>query len=230
MAYRQYQCLVSHYDGRFYKAGLTYLFTADPGARFALLQELNWPRNSAGVDLDGTWFPGVVGYDDWRFEATAGRQGALNKPDFDYTDIGYAMPQNDATEKLYFSQLSSHRMMTHPDVMWYPHLHYYQDEADLPTFYYQFRVTAAGAQAGALSAAVATTGEPVFTYANGKIHQILEFPPIRAQDLGFTGVAAMVDLIVYRQDNVVAGDVVFKEFDFHCPFDAPLGSGQQFIK
>jgi hypothetical protein len=39
----------------------------------------------------------------------------------------------------------------------------------------------------------------------------------------------MLDIKLYRDDNVVTGDVLLKEFDIHYQIDG-LGSVQEFVK
>lgn len=230
-AYRQYRCLVSHYSDRFYRQNLVYLFASNPGARFAL-ETNDDERNAAGVDLDGTWFPGQVGYDDWRFPLTQAKTGSNLKPDFDETNNGYLFPQNDTVEVLFMSNVSSHRMLIHPDAIWHPHLHYWQDEAGYPVFEYRIKITGAGGAVGAWSDWTPSIGKApdLPAWSSGTLHQIIIFPPLRAYDLGQTTPAAMVDIQLRRNDNIVTGDVLAKEFDIHAIFDAPLGSGQEFLK
>lgn len=227
-AYHQYRCLVSHYSDRFYRQNLVYLFSSDPGARFAL-ETNDDERNAAGVDLDGTWYPGVWGYDDFSFSLSQSKQGSNLKPDYSETENGYAFPQNDTDEVLYMHQISPHRMMINRDAMWHPHLHFWQDEAEVPVFEYRYRVVGAGEAVPNFSDWIAS-GALVFPYVSGKIHQIVEFPVLNSFTIGHTSPAVSVDLQLRRNDNVVTGDVIAKNFDFHCPFDAPLGSGQEFLK
>lgn len=46
---------------------------------------------------------------------------------------------------------------------------------------------------------------------------------------GITGVSSILDIKLYRDDNVVTGDVLVKEFDIHYLVDAD-GSRQEYIK
>lgn len=205
MNYMTYKCLVTHTSGgKLYKRGFPYSFTSDPGARFEYFN--NNSVNPAGVDLDGTWFPGMFGYDDFSFSLTQAKQGSNLLPPYDYTEMGIAFPQNDATEVVYLNQLTSHRMKAGADVIWYPHVHYIQDEAEIPVFEYRYRITPALEQVPDFSAWIPTTGVQEAVYESGKIQQIMVFPPL------------------------LVGDVVVKTFDFHAPFDAPLGSGQEYTK
>jgi hypothetical protein len=67
---------------------------------------------------------------------------------------------------------------------------------------------------------------PVFTYTSGSILQILRFPEIELVGMGSS---TWYDMVFYRDDNVVSGDVLFKGFDWHAQFDA-LGSRGEYTK
>lgn len=236
MAYLKYECLVTHYTDKFYKKGLVYLFPegVDPGARFeaASGDPIQGDEIGMRIDRDGTLYAGrgLFNWDDFRFPLTQSKTGANLKPDYDENENGYAFPNGDTTEILRMSQITSHRKMIGPDVIWYPHLHFQQDEAQIPVFEYRYRIAVAGGTIPAFSAWIPTLNEVVFGWSSGKIHQIIEFPPIKPYALGFQTPAAIVDIQLRRNDIVVVGDVIAKEFDFHTPMDAILGSGQQFIK
>lgn len=230
MTLYQYICNTTHFDGsKLYKAGLPYLFASDPGTNFTLAPyDKETPFNRGSVDSDGTWRPGVIGYDDWKFPSTRTKRGALDKPDFDFTDIGLLYPQNDATEIVYESEISSHRIVFGKGIAWHPHIHYMQDEAEIPVFKLSYRITPAGSTFGAFTT-ISTAGDLVFPYVSGSLHQIILFPSF-VPAVPDSSVAVIVDLKIWRDDNVVTGDVLVKEFDIHVPLDAPLGSGQEFKK
>jgi len=76
------------------------------GNFYALLQD------QTIIDLRTRVAVGQGLWDDLRFPATATRQGALAKPDFDYTNIGLLFPQNDPTEIIYMiDQLPRHLIL-----------------------------------------------------------------------------------------------------------------------
>lgn len=224
--YRTYLCLETHVaGGKFYKKGLPYFFASAPGDKFVFFNDN--VTNPRGVDLDGTWFPGVIGFDDFSFSATQGKQGANDLPPYDFDDMGIAFPANNTAQVLYMNQLASHRMVSGPNVIWYPHLHYFQDEEEIPVFEYRYRFTPPFHQVPAFSAWIPTVGTQASVYTEGKIQQIMIFPELIVGDIG---IAAAIDVQLRRNDNIVTGAVVVKTFDFHVPFDAPLGSGREFIK
>jgi hypothetical protein len=230
MAFLKYLCNTTHpgADNKFYVKGRTYLFESDPGSRFDLTSNEVYRQHTSGcLDLDNTFYAGenVFGWDDWKFPFTRTRQGALNKPDFDYTNIGLLFPNGDASEIVYATEITSHKFRSGAGLSWHPHIHYIQDEAEIPTFKLDYRQYNLGEAVPSFTT-IATTGETIFTYVSGAIHQILVFPSIPAA----TSLAAIFDWKLYRDDTDVTGDVLAKEFDIHVQFDAPLGSGQEFLK
>ena len=233
-AYRLYRCLVSTQRGpRVFHKGTLYSFTSDPGIRFESVAALGDPRLPAPpamLDHDGTWYPGVFGWADFSFPSTSSKLGILDKPDFDYDDIALLFPQNDTDEVIFQTRISPHELMIGTDVYWFPHIHRLQAAAGVPVYEYCFRICTPGAAVPDFSDWIATTGALEFAYSSGKIHQIMHFPAFNAYDAGHVSPACSVDIQVRRNDNVLTGDDLFKAFDFHVPLDAPLGSGQQFLK
>ena len=166
-------------------------------------------------------------WDDERTPATLGRQGALSKPDFDYTNMGLLMPQNDATEILYITNQLPHSTKL-GSITVHPHIHYLQDEADIPVFKIDYRFYNNGETPPSFTTGLSTADGDglVFTYTSGTILQIILFPEI---DLSDVLPSMWYDIKVYRDDNVVTGDVVLKGFDFHRPIDS-LGSEGEYTK
>lgn len=66
-----------------------------------------------------------------------------------------------------------------------------------------------------------------FEYTSGSILQIVDFPMIDSSHI--TGVSSIMDIKLYRDDDVVTGDVLLKEFDIHYQIDSN-GSDQEYIK
>jgi hypothetical protein len=66
-----------------------------------------------------------------------------------------------------------------------------------------------------------------FTYTAGNMLQIAAFPEIDGSAMG--GVSSMMDIKLYRDDNVAIGDVLTKEFDIHYEIDS-LGSKEEYVK
>ncbi len=183
------------------------------------------PVNSAPrTDLDGTYYFPQVGWDDLRFPATLVRLGALSKPDFDYTNLGLLFPQDNANEIAYIIAQMPHAMKQGSAL--HPHIHYVQDEEELPVFKLAYRWYDIGADP-TVAFTVITASEFARTYVSGAIHQVVSFPTI--PNPGISGVSSLLDLKLYRDDDVVSGDVLVKEFDFHYQVDS-LGSGREYQK
>lgn len=166
------------------------------------------------------WLEGTANWDDLRFPATATRVGSLNKPDFDYTNLGLLFPQNDPEEKIYIIAQLPHSYRLGTELR--PHIHYVQDEASVPTFKMDYRWYANGTDPTESFTTIATSAtDIVFDYTSGSIMQILSFPPLINDAID--SVSSILDIILYREDNVVSGDVLVKEFDIHFQSDT-LGS------
>lgn len=153
-------------------------------------------------------------WNDASFPATLVKIGANTKPDFDYTDIGLLFPQNDTSEKVYINSQMQHskKLDTGIDL----HVHYIQTSADVPVFTCEFRYYNNGDDPGSFTT-INTSDEggtgALFDYVSGSILQVAEFPLIAAPT--DESVSACLDLIIYRNDNVVTGDVLVKYIDYH---------------
>jgi len=156
-------------------------------------------------------------WDDLRFPSTQTKLGSNLKPDFDQTNVGLLFPQNDATEVVYVNVQMSHTYKIGTSI--FPHVHFVQSAATVPVFKMAYRWYDKGASAIAAFTTIATTGL-VFPYTSGSIHQVAVFPNIVPT---VVGLSSMLDIKLYREDNVVTGDVLVKEFDIHYEIDS-LGS------
>lgn len=169
-------------------------------------------------------------WEDVRNSAFLTKRGSNDRPDYDFTNLGLLFPQNDATEKIYISDQTSHKWAGSDgsEQEMRPHIHYVQDEAQIPVFKLSYRFYNNG---GAIPdfTTIATSDEGgglVFTYTSGTILQIIKFPTITLSGLGSS---AWYDMILYREDNVVTGDVLVKGFDWH-QLENGLGSRQEYVK
>lgn len=163
-------------------------------------------------------------WDDEKVPSTRVRLGALNKPDFDYTNVGLLFPQNDTSEKIYINVQFQHKRKNGSNIR--PHIHFVQTSSSQPVFKIDYRwYKNNGDPTGSFTTLTASTF--AFTYTSGSILQIVSFPEIDGSAIDT--VSSMMDIILYRDDNVVSGDVLFKEFDIHYQIDQS-GSRQEFIK
>ena len=166
-----------------------------------------------------------VVWDDLRFPATRIRQGATLKPDFDIVDFGLLFPQNDPTEIAYIIGQFPHVRKNGSSIR--PHIHFYQDSASQPVFKMDYRWYKNG-EAVPGTWTTLTCDSYAFTYpGSGTITQICSFPEI--DGTAIDAVSSIIDIRIYRDDNVVVGDVLLKEFDIHYQIDG-LGSRQELIK
>ena len=164
---------------------------------------------------------------DMSFPATRDKQGQTQKPDFDFTELGLLFPQNDPTEEVNIISQMDHRKKLGTALRL--HVHYVQDEVAIPNFVAEYRFYKNGdAVPGAWTTIETNNGTgPAFSYTSGSILQVLPFPEIPAS--ASETVSANLDLIIYRNDNVVTGDVLVKYFDYHYQMDSD-GSREEFVK
>lgn len=163
---------------------------------------------------------------DKSFAATRLRQGALLKPDFDYTNLGLLFPQNDTTEQVFIVDQMLHQKKLDTDL--HLHVHFVQTSALMPIFEAQYRTYNNGGTIPGFTTIDTSANSPAFTYpGSGSIMQIIGFPTLSMPSP--ESVSACLDIIFYRNDNVVTGDVIVKYIDYHYEIDA-AGSRQEYIK
>lgn len=147
------------------------------------------------------------------------------KPDFDFTRLGLLFPQNDPSEKVYILDQMDHRKLFDSAIR--PHVHFIQETADIPTFKIDYKHYNNGADEPASFITIATTGVGLFTWSGNPMMQIVPFPEVSLVVAEL--ISAHLDLIFYRDDNLVPGDVLVKYFDYHYRMDSD-GSRQEFVK
>lgn len=163
--------------------------------------------------------------EDFRVPFTRDKQGQTSLPDFDFTNLGLLFPKNDDSEIVYLINQFPHGWKIGTPI--HPHIHYIQDEATIPTFKMDYKLYNNGDTVPATWTTIATTGTGQFNYVSGSMLQILSFPDIDCSSI--TGVSAFLDVKFYRDDNVVSGDVLVKEWDFHYLRDS-VGSREEYKK
>lgn len=168
---------------------------------------------------------GNTRWDDLSISATATKQGANTKPDFDYTNIGLLFPQNDVAEKVYMTFQMSHKKKLGTAV--HLHVHFIQTGAAIPIFGALVRFYNNGALAPAFSSEILTDGTTKFAWASGSLLNITDFANIEAP--ADEDVSSNLDVILYRKDNAVTGDVLVKYIDLHYEIDSD-GSAEEYQK
>jgi len=171
--------------------------------------------NKAGPDF---------GWEDIKAPATQTKVGSNLKPDFDFTNLGLLFPQDDATEIAYVILQFPHNRRDNSPI--HPHIHYLQTSSASPTFKIDYRWYENNATPGAFTT-IAQVGN-AFPYSSGSIIQIATFPEI--DGTAIQSVSSIFEAKIYRDDDAVTGDVLYKEFDLHYQIDQPLGSRNEFIK
>lgn len=186
--------------------------------------------SSARLDTANEWeeqqrfVKNAITYDDLSFPLTQGRQGSAGTPAYDFDELGYLFPQNDATEKLYLSVQLPHRWEEGATL--YPHVHWHQS-ADAPvTWKIDYRWTNPG-ELVASEWQTAVMDDLAFEYpGSGVLHQISGGLALAAT--GKT-ISSELQIVLYRDDNVYTGDALATMFDIHITSDA-LGSAGPFTK
>jgi len=111
-------------------------------------------------------------WDDIRNSAFRTRRGSNDKPDFDYTNLGLAFPENDEAEIAYISDQMPHAWEGsdgRPTVI-HAHVHYLQTSAAEPVFELQYRFYNNGGTVPSLTTIDTSQGEgQVFTWSTGTI-------------------------------------------------------------
>ena len=154
-------------------------------------------------------------WDDLTFPATTTKVGATDKPDFDYSDIALMFPKNDSTEATYYIVQMPHKW-DGTDI--YPHVHYIQDAAgDTAKFVLKYFWTDMG-ETYSTQTRVEASNHTVFAYTSGKMHQLASFPAISAT--GHTA-SSVLQIQLFRWDNLGTGDVPVLDFDIHYAIDKP---------
>ena len=176
--------------------------------------------------IDGTVYYGekVYVWEDYPFPLTRAKQGILDKPDYDFTNMGMLFPQDDVTEIAYLQDHLPHAMRIGSPLR--PHVHFNQTSGDTPVFKMDFRIFPIGGDpTGSFDTYTASTFGA--TYVSGTLFQVATFPEIPG-DITF-GLTPWVDIKLYRDDDVVSGDVVTKKFDLHYQKDS-FGSSREYQK
>jgi hypothetical protein len=165
-----------------------------------------------------------VVWDDLVFDLTTTRRGASSKPDFDATECGLLFPQNDPAEIVYVNVQMPHRWLEGRTV--YPHVHWHQSSADLPVWKLDYRWIALGEAVGSWTTGY-TMNYQVFEYTSGTLSQIST--NLVGIDGTGKGISSILQIKLYRDDNVLAGDALAVSFDLHHEIDS-MGSETEFYK
>ena len=163
---------------------------------------------------------------DKSFPLGRARQGVAQKPDFDFVELGLLFPQNDPSEKIYILDQMWHTKKLDTNLRL--HVHFLQNTVEIPNFVCEYRYYNNGDDVPAWTTVETDNGAgAVFTYSGTPFVNLIRFPEL--QPPSTENISAILDLIIYRDDNRVAGDVLTKYVDYHFQVDAN-GSKQEFVK
>lgn len=193
-------------------------------------QRIGTGANYTQFDGSGTWtlVGAATAFDDISAQLTPDKQGANNKPDYDYTNLGLLFPQNDATESIQVIIQFSHSKKLNTVI--YPHLHYIQAGTGTPIFEYYYRWYSNGGHVPSVwfTGSTVDGSRGIFSYTSGSMLQIAAFPAV-TPPMGDEGVSSNFEIVLWRNDNIVSGDVLVKYYDIHYEVDT-AGSDTQYTK
>lgn len=166
----------------------------------------------------------ATAFDDLLGPAYLGRQTAGGKPDFSLDSLAYFFPQNDSTEFLLFRFQIPHRGKVGSTI--WPHVHFYQNQGQTPTFRIWHQWCDEGEAMPAWSFVDADTLAAEWT--TGKIANIA-YTKTGISGSGHSGVSSILLIKLKRMDNVYAGDCLVTDFDIHIEIDG-FGSNTEYTK
>lgn len=184
---------------------------------------------NAGQGLDSGLLANVR-YTDFSVPATQAKLGVLDKPDFDYVNLGLLFPQNNTAEQVSIIMQMLHEKKLNSQI--FLHVHYVQAVAAQPTFtaqykYYNSNGVAVPGAFTTINTSDVGGSKGIYPYTSGSIMQYASFPPINAP--ANESLSSHFEFKLYRNDNDVTGDVLLKFIDIHIIKDAD-GSREEFIK
>jgi hypothetical protein len=174
--------------------------------------------------LDGA----ATAWDDLVIPLVQGKQGMIDKPAWDATECGYLFPQNDPSEFLFLNAQLPHRwaLGTGDGSTIYPHVHWHQARNETPVFKMDYRWIGIG-DAVPAGWQTYTMGALVKTYTSGTMHQISH--NATGIDGAGKGMSSILQIKLYRDDNVYAADALATSFDIHVEIDS-FGSDTEYAK
>lgn len=163
-------------------------------------------------------------WDDYMMALTQGKQGANSLPDFDYTNVGYLFPQNDASEIIYLIGQLPHTYKEGSRI--YPHLHWQQKGPSAIGWFVDYKIYANGLPAPSAFTTLALSSS-VWAYTSGSFAQISK--SVSGIDGTDFAISTVLLFKLYRNDNTYNGDALASQFDIHFEVDS-LGSRLEYIK
>lgn len=204
---------------------LTQMTTLDEDAKIAVETTAETKYIEAGKMLAGQHGSYLV-WDDLRAPATQLKQGSNTKPDFDFTDVGFAFDPND-TETLYVIFQLSHEYSEGTAIV--PHLHWIQEEDADVLWQLEYKWYNVG-EAEPASWTTLTSKTKSINYTSGSISQITSFGEIDGTGKEISSfLKCKMSRLGGNADDTYTGDARLDFFDVHYQKDA-LGSAQETSK
>lgn len=151
-----------------------------------------------------------------------GHAAPSTKPDFDTVSVGLLFPQNDVTERAYGVLRLPQGFKPNSDIKVY--IHWQQTGASFPTWVFEYKWYSDGdTEPGSFTSINVSAGE--YSYVSGSLAQVSVFPTI--SKAGINSTSNLILFKLYRNDNVVTGDILTRGLDFHYQVIAP-GSRNEF--
>lgn len=177
-------------------------------------------------ELLTTQHPNNLVWNDLQIQATQFKSGVSSKPDFDFTEVGYAFDP-DVNETIYITAQMPHAWAEGTDIK--PHIHWMTQAAGDVVWQLEYRWTNVG-EIAASGFTATTAWTPVFTWSSGMLHNITSLGTIAGA--GKT-LSSMLQIKITRLATDAADtygiDALMIEFDLHYQSDG-LGSDQEYIK
>ena len=186
----------------------------------------NYPTNYTEIGSDGTLrqYGNATTFEDLVIPLTQAKLGTNLLPDFDYDELAYLFPNNDATEILYFVVQMPHNRKYGSTV--YPHVHYRQKTNVKPVFKLDYKWFNIGASVPSAWKTYVMDAS-VVAWVDSSTHQMAVGSA--GIDGSTYGLSSMMLCKLYRQDASVTGDIAAWQFDIHYETDA-FGSHELYTK
>jgi hypothetical protein len=164
-------------------------------------------------------------WDDLFFPLESGKQGQIDKPAYNYAEIGVDFPQADNTQIMYCVVQFPHSWAIGTSI--YPHVHWKQVQSGSVVWKMDYKwFDIGGVVPSTFNTYVMST--PAFAWTSGSIHQLSSgSAPISGSSI--SGISSMMLFKVYRDDNTYTGVATAYHIDIHILKDS-LGSHSSYVK
>jgi len=155
---------------------------------------------------------------------TTTKIGSNDRPLFVESEIAYAFPQNNTTERMFFTVQMPHSWEEGSVI--YPHVHWKQSLNLNPTFVMEYKWFNVGETIPATWTTL-TINSQTQPYTGGDLHQVSR--SLTGIDGSGKKLSSFILIVLYRNDNVYTGNVLTYQFDIHYRIDS-FGSNFEYVK